>query len=200
MKLTVISAGLRDPSSTRLLADKLAQATATGLAETGTAVEITTVEVRTLAHDVVDMLLTGVQTPALAAARAAVQDADALIVATPTFSTSYSGLMKSFLDTLDPDSLTGVPVLLAATGGTARHSMVTETALRPLLTYLKAITVPTAVYASAEDWGHAGLDTRIEQAGTDLAQLARALPLQRRSDPFDVDSSEFTAFEGLLRP
>jgi NAD(P)H-dependent FMN reductase len=47
-------------------------------------------------------------------------------------------------------------VLIAATGGTARHSLALEHAIRPLFTYLRAVTVPTAVFAAAEDWGSAG--------------------------------------------
>jgi FMN reductase len=198
MKIAVITAGLSEPSSTRLLADRLEKATATALQERGAAVESTTIEVRTLAHDVVDLLLTRVASPDLALARTNVQDADALIVVTPTFSMSYSGLLKSFLDVLEEGALHGMPVLLAATGGTARHSMVLDTALRPLLSYLKALTLPTAVYAAAEDWGNPGLDSRIQRAGRELADMLMALPSKRRSDPFDATSSDFVDFESLL--
>ncbi|MEV7417594.1 NAD(P)H-dependent oxidoreductase, partial [Streptomyces sp. NPDC089919] len=71
----------------------------------------------------------------------------------------------------DKDALTGKPVLLGATGGTARHSLVTEHALRPLFTYLRALVLPTAVYAASEDWGEDGLAGRITRAGTELARF-----------------------------
>lgn len=198
MRITVLAAGLSEPSSTRLLADRLTAATTTALRERGASVETTVVEVRTLAHDVVDLLLTRVATPELEAARKAVADADALVAVSPTFSMSYSGLFKSFVDTLEEGTLAGMPVLLAATGGTPRHSMVLDTALRPLFSHLKALTAPTAVYAAAEDWGSPGLDARIERAGRELADLVMALPSRRRSDPFDSDDPGFVSFEEML--
>lgn len=198
MKITVLTAGLSEPSSTRLLADRLADAAARALQGHGTAAEVTTVELRTLAHDVVDLLLTRVASAELAAAQRAVTEADALIVVTPTFSMSYSGLFKSFVDTLEEGTLAGMPVLLAATGGTARHSMVLDVALRPLFSHLKALTLPTAVYAAAEDWGSSGLDARIGRAGAELADLLIALPRRRRDDPFDADSAGFVSFDQLL--
>ncbi len=81
--------------------------------------------------------------------------ADAVIAVTPVFSASYSGLFKSFFDVLDEDALDGKPVLIGATGGTARHSLVLEHALRPLFAYLRATVVPTAVFAATEDFGGA---------------------------------------------
>lgn len=198
MKITVLTAGLSEPSSTRLLADRLGDAASRALQGRGASAEVTTVEVRTLAHDVVDLLLTRVATPALAAAQRAVEEADALIVVTPTFSMSYSGLFKSFVDTLEEGALAGTLVLLAATGGTARHSMVLDTALRPLFSYVKALTLPTAVYAAAEDWGSSGLDARITRAGSELADLMIAVPSRRRQDPFDADSDGFVSFDQLL--
>lgn len=198
MKIAVLTAGLSEPSSTRLLADRLTTATTTALRDSGAAVETTTIGVRTLAHDVVDLLLTRVSSAELTAATSAVVDADALIVVTPTFSMSYSGLLKSFLDTIEEGALAGMPVLLAATGGTARHSMVLDLAMRPLLSHLKALTLPTAVYAAAEDWGSPGLDARIARAGRELADLVVTLPPRHRADPFDADSADFVSFDQLL--
>ena len=140
--VAVVSAGLGQPSSTRLLADKLAAATARGLPP-GT--EIVTVELRELAHDIVNNLLTGFPGPALGQAIGQVVRADGLIAVTPLYSGSYNGLFKSFFDVLEADALAGQPVLIAATGGTPRHSLALEHALRPLFSYLRAVTVPTAV-------------------------------------------------------
>lgn len=109
------------------------------------------------------------------------QGADGLIAVTPVFSASYSGLFKSFFDVLtvlDKDAISGTPVLIAATGGTPRHSLVLEHALRPLFAYLRAVVVPTAVYAASEDWGADGLDGRIERAAEELAGIMRPAPAQ----------------------
>ncbi|MET9020804.1 FMN reductase [Actinopolymorpha sp. NPDC004070] len=177
LRLTVVSAGLSVPSSTRLLADRLTEATRRALAARGREVEVTVVELRDLAGDVANNLVTGFPSRRLTDALAAVSEADGLIAVTPVFSASYSGLFKSFFDVLDNDALTGTPVLAAATGGTARHSLALEYALRPLFSFLRAVVVPTAVYAASEDWGGRGdsmtegLPTRIDRAAGELADL-----------------------------
>ncbi|MEW1648500.1 FMN reductase [Streptomyces sp. NPDC091219] len=170
MKLVVVSAGLSVPSSTRLLADRLAAAV-----DGQTPVDIQVVELRDLAVEIAHNLTNGFPGKKLAAALAAVTEADGLIAVTPVFSASYSGLFKSFFDVLEQGALTGKPVLIAATGGSARHSLVLEHALRPLFAYLRAIVVPTAVYAASEDWGAEGLPDRIERAAGELATLMRGL-------------------------
>ncbi|WP_408052832.1 CE1759 family FMN reductase, partial [Streptomyces sp. HO565] len=129
---------------------------------------------RDLAVEIAHTFTNGFPGRELSAAFDAVRSADGLIVVTPVFSASYSGLFKSFFDALgatEPDALAGKPVLIAATGGTARHSLVLEHALRPLFAYLKAVVVPTGVYAASEDWGAEGLDRRIERAAGELAAL-----------------------------
>jgi FMN reductase len=194
--IAVISAGLSQPSSTRLLADKLAEATA-GQLPAGT--EVITIELRDLAHDIVNALLTGFPAPALREAIEQVVSADALIAVTPLYSGSYNGLFKSFFDVLDPGALAGKPVLIAATGGTARHSLALEHAIRPLFSYLRAITVPTAVFAATEDWGAAGgtgegLTERIERAGTELAALVDRREPPAKADPY----ASVTPFDQLL--
>ncbi len=166
LKLVVVSAGLGVPSSTRLLADRLAAAV-----DRRRPVDVQVVEVRDLAVEIAHNFTNGFAGKALAAAQDAVAGADGLIVVTPVFSASYSGLFKSFFDVLDKDALTGKPVLIAATGGTGRHSLVLEHALRPLFAYLRAVVVPTGVYAASEDWGAEGLAERIERAAGELAGL-----------------------------
>ncbi|MFI9827090.1 CE1759 family FMN reductase [Streptomyces sp. NPDC051913] len=170
MKLVVVSAGLSVPSSTRLLADRLSAAVGRR-----TPVDVQVVELRELAVEIAHFFTNGFPGKALAAAQEAVAGADGLIVVTPVFSASYSGLFKSFFDVLDKDALVGKPVLVAATGGSARHSLVLEHALRPLFAYLRAVVVPTAVYAASEDWGAEGLEGRIERAAGELAGLMTGL-------------------------
>ncbi|WP_424533195.1 FMN reductase [Sphaerisporangium viridialbum] len=180
LKLVAVSAGLSRPSSTRLLADRLLEAARRRLAEEH-AVEVRVVELRDLATDIANNLVTGFPGARLREALEAVTEADGLIAVTPIFTASYSGLFKSFFDVMDNTALTGKPVLIAATGGTARHSLALEHALRPLFAYLRAIVVPTAVYASSEDWG-AGAGTgddlagRIVRASEELADLVPHRP------------------------
>ncbi|MCX5236480.1 FMN reductase [Streptomyces prunicolor] len=170
MKLVVVSAGLSVPSSTRLLADRLAAAV-----DGRTPVDIQVVELRDLAVEIAHNFTNGFAGRSLAAALDAVTEADGLIVVTPVFSASYSGLFKSFFDVLEKDALAGKPVLIAATGGSARHSLVLDHALRPLFAYLRAVVVPTGVYAASEDWGAEGLPERIERAAGELGALMRGL-------------------------
>jgi FMN reductase len=176
--VAVISAGLSQPSSTRLLADRLARATRGAVDARGDRVEFVDIELRELAHEITNNLLTGFPGPALQSAIDAVTSADAVIAVTPVFSASYSGLFKSFFDVLDPQALVGTPVLMAATGGSARHSLVLDFALRPLFSYLKAAPVPTGVFAATADFGadDAGrsLSGRVQQAGRELAAMLTA--------------------------
>ena len=197
--IAVVTAGLSQPSSSRLLADQLAAATDRALRLDGEDVRVEVVELRDLAHAVTDHLLTGFASSALADAIRLVRDADALVAVTPVFSASYSGLFKSFFDVLEEGSLDGKPVLLGATAGTARHSLVLELALRPLFAYLRADVVPTAVFAASEDFGATGpgggLSARVERAGRELADRVRGRARTPVVDPFENP----TPFEQLLR-
>jgi FMN reductase len=197
--LVVVSAGLSNPSSTRLLADRLTAATVEALGD----VEVTRVELRDLAHQLTDQLLTGFPGPEPAAAEAAVAAADGIIVVTPVFSASYSGLFKTFFDVLETGALDGKPVLVAATAGTTRHSLVLEHALRPLFAYLHAVVVPTGVFAATDDFSGTDLDTRVSRAAGELAVLMgnagkhSAAVAKRRT--VEDEFSAVTAFEQLLR-
>jgi FMN reductase len=175
-RIVVVQAGLGQPSTTRLLAERLTTATQDALLERGDETEVTFVDLRGHAHDLANTLLTGFATGELRGALDAVRDADAVIAVTPVFQASYSGLFKTFVDVLDDGALRGTPVLMAATAGTARHSLVLEHAMRPMFAYLKAVTVPTGVFAASEDWGaggvvDAGLSSRVTVAATELADL-----------------------------
>jgi FMN reductase len=198
-QLVVISAGLSVPSSTKLLADRLTAATSEALED----IEVTHVELRDLAHQVTDQLLTGFPGAELAAAQEAVRAADGLIVVTPVFSASYSGLFKSFFDVLETGALDGKPVLVAATAGTARHSLVLEHALRPLFAYLHAVVVPTGVFAATEDFAGTDLDSRVARAAGELALLmGKVSRVDSATSVRRTVADEFAAptpFEELLR-
>lgn len=197
MKLVVVSAGLSVPSSTRLLADRLAAAV-----DRQAPADVQVIELRDLAVEIAHNFTNGFPGRELSAAFDAVTGADGLIVVTPVFSASYSGLFKSFFDVLgahDKDALAGTPVLVAATGGTARHSLVLDHALRPLFAYLRAVVVPTGVYAASEDWGAEGLPGRVERAAGELAALMRGLSAARPAKD-DLDVVPFAERLAALRP
>jgi len=197
-RLVVIAAGLSQPSSTRLLADRLAAAAARELGgDTRQNVDVRVVELRDHAHEITDHLLTGFPAPALKGVIDAVAAADGLIAVSPIFNASYSGLFKSFFDVLGDDVLTDKPVLLGATGGTARHSLALEHALRPMFTYLHAVVAPTSVFAATEDWaggGDATLHRRIDRAGREFAGLVGRQAAPVVADPFALT----TTFDALL--
>jgi FMN reductase len=121
-----------------------------------------------------------------------------VIAVSPVFSASYSGLFKSFFDVLDDGVLEGTPVLLGATGGTARHPLALEFSLRPLFAYLRAAVAPTAVFAASEDFGGGGAGTslagRADRGGRELADLVLRRPSTGSVDPFENP----TPFEQLL--
>jgi FMN reductase len=212
-RIVVVSAGLSVPSSTRLLADLLGESAERAVEARGSEVEVSYVELRPLAHALADHLLTGFPTGDLADSIRAVAAADAVIAVTPVFSASYSGLFKTFFDVLEPGALDGTPVLVAATAGTARHSLVLEHALRPLFAYLHAVVVPTGVFAASEDFGSAtgastdvdgSLQKRVDRAAAELAALVAAdgstqpaAPASRRS--VSDEFADPTPFEELLR-
>ena len=201
-RLVVVSAGLSQPSATRLLADRLADGTARRLRETGVAPDVEVIELREHAQDLTNHLLTGFPSPRLKTATDAVLSADGLIAVSPIFSASYSGLFKLFFDVIDRDGLAGKPVLIGATGGTARHSLALEHAFRPLFAYLGAAVVPTAIYAASEDWGDGateldrGLVDRIGRAARELAAAVAGRRAPPPADPY----ADPTPFEELLRP
>ncbi len=204
-RIAVVSAGLSNPSSTRMLADRLATAAVQQLAQHGIEADVDVFELRDYAHDIMNNMLTGFAPPELESMMNTVVSADALIAVTPIFSTSYSGLFKSFIDVLDPDALTGRPVLIGANAGTPRHSLAIDYAIRPLFAYLHAEPVSTGVFAASADWGGAGdqvapLAKRIEKGARELADAMVRRGPQASMDPFDPDSylGEGRSFGHLL--
>jgi FMN reductase len=135
---------------------------------------VNVIELGPLAVDTARAAVAGFPGEELQAAIDKLAAADAIIAATPVYKAGISGLFKTFVDVLDNDLIVAKPVLLAATGGTARHALVIDDQLRPLFAYLRALTLPTSIYAAPEDWGTTELGTRIERAATELAVLVRA--------------------------
>jgi len=196
-RITVLSAGLGVPSSSRLLADQLAASAERQLRAAGYEARIDVVELRDLAVDIANNFVTGYAAPRLAEVIAGVEDSDGIIAVSPVFSASYSGLFKSFIDVLDRKSLDGKAVLLGATGGTDRHQMVLDYAMRPLFSYLRTRVASTGVFAGPQDWGNddggSPLSDRVDRAAGELVQLLSG-PQPGRKAP----ALESLPFEQLL--
>jgi FMN reductase len=193
-QLALVSAGTSDPSSTRLLADRIAERTVDLAARRGQAVTTTVIELRELAADIANATVSQLITPRLRQAIDALAAADGLVVSTPVYKAGASGLFKSFFDLLDNDLLIGKPVILAATAGTARHALVADDQLRPLFAYLRALPVPTSLFAAPEDWADPALNQRTERAARELILLmesgfARAV----RDEAWDSYQHEFAS-------
>ena len=197
-RITVISAGLGVPSSSRLLADQLAASAERQLAAAGYAVAVDVVELRDLAVDIANNFVTGYAAPRLADVIAGVEAADGIIAVSPVFSASYSGLFKSFIDVLDPKALEGKAALLGATAGTDRHQMVLDFAMRPLFTYLRTRIAATAVFAGPQDWGNnddggSPLSVRVDRAAGEFVRLLEDSGAQQKQAAL-----ESLPFEQLL--
>jgi FMN reductase len=173
LSIVVVNAGVSDPSSTRLLADRITQKTIDTLGEAGLTATVRSIDLGPLAVDIARGLVSGMPNEKVQSAIQTLSRADAVIAATPVYKAGISGLFKSFADLLDNDLLITKPVILAATGGSARHAMVVDDHLRPLFAFLRAIPVPTSLYAAPEDWASTDLSRRIARAAGELAVLLR---------------------------
>ena len=195
-RIVALSGGLSESSSTRLLTDRIVESVQRQLPEAS----VETVTLRELAHDITDATLIGFASPRLQDVIDKVVAADGLVVAVPIYKASFPGLFKSFIDALDADAITGKPVLLAATGGTARHSLAIDHSLRPLFAHLQALVVPTGIFASTHDWGTEGsnaLGERVDRAAAELTSLVSGSGTGRvRDDEFDLFSDTFLAASG----
>jgi FMN reductase len=195
--IVVVTAGTSDPSSTRLLADRIAQRTGALASERGHAVTSRVIDLRELATEITTALLSRLVGPKLQKAIAALGEADGIIASTPVYKAGPSGLFTSFFQVLDDDLLIAKPMVPAATAGTARHALVVDEHLRSLFAYLRTITVPTSVFASTEDWGDPALNPRIDRAALELLLLMESGFAQRvRSESWARYQHEFGSAGG----
>nr|WP_197983573.1 CE1759 family FMN reductase [Aeromicrobium sp. CFBP 8757] len=170
----MVSAGISDPSSTRLLGDRLVDRLTGSLAAGEGDVDTQVIELAPLAVDIAQALVGGLHGDNLATSIARLAQTDVLVVSTPVYKAGISGLLKSFVDVLDNDLLVGKPVLLASTAGSARHAMVADDHLRPLFAFMRCVVAPTSVFAAPEDWADPATSRRIERAAHETAVLWRA--------------------------
>ncbi len=195
--IVIISAGVGTPSTTSMLAGQIE---AQIRSQSGTGIRVSTIELRALAADITNAIVSGHTSPELQVALDLVDSADAVVAATPIYKGSYSGLFKSFIDILDTDALVGTPALLTATGGTARHSLALDVEVRALFGYMRALVVPTVIFFAPEDWGSdraEAIASRVARGVSELLALSgnRALPQSKPQDPrraqeISLDSSE----------
>jgi FMN reductase len=174
IRLVVVSAGVSDPSSSRLLADRITGKSLELLRESQRQASASVVELAPLAVEIARATVSGFPSEQLQAAIERIAAADGLVVSTPIYKAGISGLFKSFVDVLDNDLLVAKPVLLAATAGTSRHALVIDEQLRPLFGYMRALVLPTSVFAGPEDWASSELGERIDRAATELAVIVQA--------------------------
>lgn len=171
LSLVVVNAGVSDPSSTKLLADRAAARVRSLGQARGREVTTTVIDLRELLPELPGALGSQHFGEGFKRAIAALVDADGIIAAAPVYKAGASGLFTSFFQVLDNDLLIGKPVILAATAGTARHSLVVDEEMRSLFAYLRTLTVPTSLFAATEDWQDKALTGRIDRAALELVLL-----------------------------
>ncbi|PPU74179.1 FMN reductase [Xanthomonas melonis] len=171
LRIVAVSGGMQRPSRTVALAEHLLDLIADRVP-----CERHLVELGALAPQFAGALRRSQLPVMLELELARVEQADVLVVATPVYRGSFTGLFKHFFDFIHQDALIDTPVLLAATGGSERHALVIDHQLRPLFSFFQARTLPLGVYATDRDF----VDYRVRnEALAERARLAvqRALPL-----------------------
>ncbi len=173
VKVVAVSGGLQRPSRTLTLVEALIDALG----------ERASIETRLIELGEVGPKLAGVLYPSQLPADvrddiAAIESADFLIVASPVYRASFTGLFKHLFDFVDHNALNAlndVPVLLAATGGSDRHALVIDHQLRPLFSFFQSHTLPIGVYGAEADFQNYRVSSPALQARIDLA-AERAAP------------------------
>ncbi len=170
-RVVAVSGSLHEPSRTTALLRALAAA----VAERADA-EVHLIELTTIGPALAGALRREDLPLAVEDELRAIEDADLLIVGSPVYRASFTGLFKHLFDFIGQYALVGTPVLLAATGGGERHALIIEHQLRPLFAFFQALTLPLGVYASDTDFdGHVVTSPALRDRIATAAD--RALPL-----------------------
>ena len=171
LRVVAVSGGLQRPSKSAALAEHLLDLIAAEVPS-----HLRLIEMAEIAPQLTGAVWRSQLPEAVEQALAAVEQADVLVVATPVFRGSYTGLFKHFFDFVHQDALVDTPILLAATGGSERHSLVIDHQLRPLFSFFQARTLPLGVYATDRDFadGRVHNDALVERA---RLAVRRAMPL-----------------------
>jgi FMN reductase len=161
ISIVAVSGSLHSPSKTTVLAREILEGFAHELrAGSGPNLEVEThlIELSEVGREFAGALRRDELSPAAESAVRRIESATLLIVASPVYRASFTGLFKHVFDFVGQYSLIDTPVLLAATGGSDRHALIIEHQFRPLFSFFQAITLPLGVYASDNDF----VDYRIE--------------------------------------
>jgi len=179
-KVVAVSGSVQSPSRTLVLVEQLLAA----LAEVAP-IDVHLIKLEDLAPAIGGVSYRNQLPSAVQAELAAIESADVLVVASPVYRGSYTGLFKHLFDLVHHEALIDVPVLLAATGGSDRHALVIDHQLRPLFSFFQARTLPLGVYASEQDFSGYAITS---QALRDRIALAasRALPLLTAPQSEDI--------------
>lgn len=173
--ITAVSGSLRNPSTTTALLRTIVD----GLEHVGGAgADAQIIELSALAVDLARSITGGETSPALAVALERMKSTDLLIVGTPIYRGSYTGLFKQFFDLVGQKDLAGTAVLLTAGGGSDLHSLAIDHALRPLFAFFEASALPLAVYSRSSDFTEGEVTGDALRAQIDRA-VAAAAPLLR---------------------
>lgn len=170
-RIVIVNAGTSSPSSSRMLADRIAGKTLDQLHAQDIPASVSVIDLGPLAGEIAHAIVSGFPQGELLEAVEQLAAADGVIVATPVYKAGMSGLLKSFVDVLDNDLLIAKPLVLSATAGTARHALVIDDQLRSLFAFMRSLTTPTSVFAAPEDWADSSLTGRIERAATELSAM-----------------------------
>ncbi|WP_426353447.1 FMN reductase [Stenotrophomonas maltophilia] len=171
LRIVAVSGGLQRPSRAATLAEHLLD-----LIGEDVACKPHLIELGELAPQLAGALWRSQLPEGVERQLVAVEQADVLVVATPVYRGSYTGLFKHFFDFIHQDALVDTPILLAATGGSERHALVIDHQLRPLFSFFQARTLPLGVYATDRDFadGRVHNDALIQRA---RLAVQRAMPL-----------------------
>ncbi len=174
MKIVAITAGMGTPSTARSLSEIITKKIKEKYENRDGEAIVVIHELREHAIGITNAMTGGFSNPDLQKVINDVDDADILVAITPVYKTSMSGLFKSFFDILDENILEDKTVILGATGGSDRHSLVIDYAMRPVFSYMRARVMHTGIYASPGDWGDTGFTRRVEQVADEALSNGQA--------------------------
>ncbi|TFZ45302.1 FMN reductase [Stenotrophomonas maltophilia] len=180
LRIVAVSGGLQRPSRAATLAEHLL-----GLIGEDVHCEQDLIELGELAPQLAGALWRSQLPVAVERQLVAVEQADVLVVATPVYRGSYTGLFKHFFDFIHQDALVDTPILLAATGGSERHALVIDHQLRPLFSFFQARTLPLGVYATDRDFAEGRIhnEALIQRARLAVQRAMPLLALSHRAAP-----------------
>ncbi|PIG09673.1 FMN reductase [Comamonas sp. 26] len=184
LRVVAVSGGLQRPSKSAALAEHLLD-----LISSEIPCQLRLIEMGQVAPEIAGAVWRSQLPEAVVQQLAAVEQADVLVVATPVFRGSYTGLFKHFFDFIDQDALIDKPILLAATGGSERHSLVIDHQLRPLFSFFQARTLPLGIYATDQDFAGYRLQSEalIERASLAVQRALPLLQLAQHTSPLQAE-------------